>query len=52
MFNDIKPFCADCKPCGCITENIAVLLSANGDMVYDLQMTVLPGHGAMKRLWS
>ena len=47
VFKDIEPFCDDFKPRGFITEDedIAVLLSSNGDMVYDLKMTVSQATG-------
>ena len=49
VLKDIESFCEDFKSCGCITEDIAILLSANDDMVYDLKVTILPGNRAMNR---
>jgi len=49
VLKDIEPFYEDFKPCGCITEDIAILLSANDDMVYNLKVTILPGNRAMNR---
>ena len=49
VLKDIETFCEDFKPCGFITEDIAVLLSSNNNMVYDFKMTVFPGHRAMYR---
>jgi hypothetical protein len=49
VLKDIEPLWEGFKLCDFITEDIAVLLCANDDMVYDLTIALLPGNRAMNR---